>query len=888
MKEQKSNNRFSCIYFQALCTNEADYNPYTPTKQNILCDGKSALTSILAHQDFLTSQVGNKSETLGIQVPPPRFSYSIKKKTLSIILVLDISQKMAAKWGRTRDALFRLVSHMPSGSELGIISAGSSVVVNVEPTVVLGSNREGLHGRIPYRLLNEHDACIQCGIEKATAMFNPDHTGSIIVVSNSYLDLWSKTETSTIPIHQVFFEDKWDNSTRFQAEMGVHFKVPPTKILQNLSAIFLQLLKLSSGPRIECTHQRFYHFEQNHIAVPYEDEYHLVSGNRISGTFSVEKELSTDLWVILTPEPAGFEEDVQVFKITSPSGRKHAFPKYAHGIVYFHFEAQNNEAGIWTFEAELHPIVAKTRGSRVSLEVFGQQSNAGNAVTLDFWTSSSQAATILYAKVTQDRLPIQDAHVEALVYPPDSKEPTRLILSDKGSGYPDITHGDGIYSAYLTNQPKSAGFFSAIISADYNSGKANLPKFYGHADSECCGSSLPDFYAIPTSPFERVLPGKSFSVPSKKLNRDSFPPNRITDLRLKSYQNTSLYATLEWTAPGDDFDKGQAFRYEMRCYTHPGSLVNLEDFLNKAIAVHETLLPTPQVAGSVQSITVALPWANEVFYYAMTTLDESNNRAQISNLLPVFVEEIKTTTQLDLTFRVINTTELMTSKFESSALDNDTMIYIVSGAITAFLLILIVVFTVAMCRAKRKRALKERPKPLVQSGNEHQNAEANIYVVNSSAEQPLSSVTTTTSVLPDVTAAHETTKNYSVDFWKMDSLMDSGYINTYFRGGSGGNGNYPSLQAFPNQSTAQPVTTQPPMSLLSLNISHNPKPHQLTSSHSQTNLSNLAASQLPLQVFRYIITQFQFLPSNQKFCLFERSERSERSEFKILQMNWGH
>ena len=133
----------------------------------------------------------------------------------------------------------------------------------------------------------------------------------------------------------------------------------------------------------------------------------------------------------------------------------------------------------------------------------------------------------------------------------------------------------------------------------------------------------------------------------KALNKDIFPPNRITDLRLKNYpHNSSLYATLEWTAPGDDFDKGQAFRYEMRCYTHPGSLVNLEDFLNKAIAVHETLLPTPQVAGSVQSITVALPWPNEVFYYAMTTLDESNNRAEISNLLPVYVEEIKTTTQL--------------------------------------------------------------------------------------------------------------------------------------------------------------------------------------------------------------------------------------------------
>ena len=49
----------------------------------------------------------------------------------------------------------------------------------------------------------------------------------------------------------------------------------------------------------------------------------------------------------------------------------------------------------------------------------------------------------------------------------------------------------------------------------------------------------------------------------------------------------------------------------------------------------------PQVSGSTQSITVALPWANEVFYYAITTLDESNNRAQVSNLVPIYVEELK-------------------------------------------------------------------------------------------------------------------------------------------------------------------------------------------------------------------------------------------------------
>ena len=40
---------------------------------------------------------------------------------------------------------------------------------------------------------------------------------------------------------------------------------------------------------------------------------------------------------------------------------------------------------------------------------------------------------------------------------------------------------------------------------------------------------------------------------------------------------------------------GTAFRYEMRCYTKPETLVSDRQFLNKAIPVHESLLPNPKV-----------------------------------------------------------------------------------------------------------------------------------------------------------------------------------------------------------------------------------------------------------------------------------------------------
>ena len=41
----------------------------------------------------------------------------------------------------------------------------------------------------------------------------------------------------------------------------------------------------------------------------------------------------------------------------------------------------------------------------------------------------------------------------AFVYPPSlDSRPVKILLKDTGSGYPDITQGDGIYSAYLTVQ----------------------------------------------------------------------------------------------------------------------------------------------------------------------------------------------------------------------------------------------------------------------------------------------------------------------------------------------------------------------------------------------------------------------------------------------------
>jgi hypothetical protein len=59
----------------------------------------------------------------------------------------------------------RFLSHLPEGSQIGIVTFGSKARINVDPTVVTDDKREGLFGRVPFQLLNDEEGCIECGIQ---------------------------------------------------------------------------------------------------------------------------------------------------------------------------------------------------------------------------------------------------------------------------------------------------------------------------------------------------------------------------------------------------------------------------------------------------------------------------------------------------------------------------------------------------------------------------------------------------------------------------------------------------------------------------------------------------------------------------------------------------
>ena len=90
------------------------------------------------------------------------------------------------QWEMARNALFRFITAIPEGDEVGIVSFGANARINIEPTEVTASNREGLYGRVPFRLLNGQQGCLECGLRMALKLLDsprPVSNGALVVLT---------------------------------------------------------------------------------------------------------------------------------------------------------------------------------------------------------------------------------------------------------------------------------------------------------------------------------------------------------------------------------------------------------------------------------------------------------------------------------------------------------------------------------------------------------------------------------------------------------------------------------------------------------------------------------------------------------------------------------
>ena len=659
------------------------------------------------------------SFTVGAGAPvfqAPNFSYQLPaRKRFVVVLERSSAMGLNNRWSLLHAELFRFISSLPHDVELGIVTFGKTASVILTPTLLTAENREGVYGRISRRHLDDDTACLECAITLASQSLAGHSAGSLLLITATsaqpvgFPQLVKSINASGNKVHTIAFEKSVFYEARHLSQYGKTFIVHENHhdvmaSAVNISDIFTTILSQAGGVKLQKFHQ-----EQK-----ISDETNMVSGN-----FVVEESLRKNLWVqISSPD----QDDIEYFELTNPTGRVFQFPKFEHGLVYFRLSGLQ-EPGIWSYQAKLF---RKVKFARAAVQALAEPSHEDWA-QLEAWTSVNhegvnalKTPVMIFARVVRDNSPILDAEVVATVLRPGGAAPVTVTLRDTGSGYPDITRGDGIYSAYFTQFISEPGFYSVVISATNKNGEARLPRLSeSEAESEqsCCGSSMPYSFTVPTTPFYRhaltgsffVKEGSQFYLRQGSPHRnDVYPPSRITDFQLANYLDNSLYVTLKWTAPGNDYDFGQAFRYEIRCYTNREALRE-ENFNDMGILVHTSLIPVPEAYSKEQRSTVGIPWPNEVFYYAIVAYDEEGNRGEVSNVISVYAEE-KPSTQVPMI------------GFDSAILDNesyphhesmpltagsgDRLIYIISGVVSAVLLLVLVVVVATLLRARWARQIK--------------------------------------------------------------------------------------------------------------------------------------------------------------------------------------
>ena len=152
---------------------EGNHDPYAPTKQNLICHGKSTYGVIKSHEDFQTTTPSkNFNETT------PTFQYK-KRTTTRYVLIIENTRFMLEQqsWDYLRRAARKwIMVDMPRNSEVALVLTAhdkDAIEKTHFSSISLDKRDDWLPAAIPYTPMETSDApCIQCGIKTAMDMLS--------------------------------------------------------------------------------------------------------------------------------------------------------------------------------------------------------------------------------------------------------------------------------------------------------------------------------------------------------------------------------------------------------------------------------------------------------------------------------------------------------------------------------------------------------------------------------------------------------------------------------------------------------------------------------------------------------------------------------------------
>ena len=575
-----------------------------------------------------------------------------------------------------------------------MITFGRQARTRLAPTVVSATNRAGLHGRVPGRAGAAAAGCTRCAVRQAELLAasqqRPGLRSKIIIVTASQTD--DQTELGRS------LESLSKKSQVFLILVGSQAVTAGPRISNNLQIFTVNKEEQKSVSELHdilsLTLTDGEQERSNQSVRFFSDHFSVTSNERLSGKFIVEESLRRDLVVTATTE---MKEDIERMELTSPSGVPHQFPTVDKGQVYFQLGGLA-EAGVWSYSVQLSPRTAKPV---LKVRLSGRAAPTRPAPTprLEAWWHTPQSGpTTLYARLTEGGRPVGGAEVEAEVSRPDG-EVVQVLLRDSGTGYPDLTSGDGIYSAYFTQLSQLAGLYAVRVTARNHQGRAVVGSLAG--GHSCGPEPLPS--PVPALHFTRFARPSAFFlaaglryavVEGVARPEDRFPPARITDLHLVECQ--AELVCLVWTAPGGDLDSGRAEEYILT-WSEERELAGRGE--GRRIG-GQASLPVPRTVGTTQNCSLAPPATNTQLFFSIAAVDSAGNSGPPSNLLPVFVvkEEVAAGRP--------EQRPAPSSALTLPPLTSSVWVYILSTCL-ALVSILIILFVLLLVRRRRRRKLEE-------------------------------------------------------------------------------------------------------------------------------------------------------------------------------------
>nr|XP_006812942.1 PREDICTED: epithelial chloride channel protein-like [Saccoglossus kowalevskii] len=251
----------------------------------------------------------------------------------------------------------------------------------------------------------------------------------------------------------------------------------------------------------------------------------------------------------------------------------------------------------------------------------------------------------IYVQVNQGYSPILHANVIATVERPTPHASVQVQLLDNGAGTVlDSTKNDGVYSGlfleFVTATCPNCRY-NVKIKVEARDGLVSIPISTSNNGQALSirppGPKEESNITVPIDDFDRVDTGGAIQAPVTVSDDDEFPPSRITDLRVTETSYDDQTVKLEWTAPGNDLDKGAADGYDLR-YSRNFTTFSHEFMTGEKLTNNHTIegnLSSPSLFGKTETATIQLPATHEniTYFFAIRAYDIANNTAAPSNII---------------------------------------------------------------------------------------------------------------------------------------------------------------------------------------------------------------------------------------------------------------